>query len=111
MITLAAYLVNRPPNASCWDGLRQNLALLSLRPVELLHEARLTSGSLVRVNDPLLGCSVQSAYHLDDFRARHLSFLLGDELLRLGEAGLDGTAHCLIARPPSLHVSQLRQLT
>ncbi len=93
MITLAAYLVNRPPDASCWDGLSQTLALAFLCPVELLHEARLPSGSLIGMYDSLLGCSVKSAYYLDHFRAGCLSFLLGDELLSLGEASLDSAAH------------------
>jgi len=93
MITPAAYLVNRPPNVLCWDGLSQTLALAFLRPVELLHEARLPSGSLIGVYDALLGCSVESAYYLDDFRAGRLRFLLGDELLSLGEASLDGAAY------------------
>ena len=111
MITLAAYLVNRPPNASCWDGLRQTLTLAFLCPVELLHEARLASGSLIGMYDSLLGCPVQGAYYLDYFRAGRLSFLLGDELLCFGEASLDSATHRLVAHPSSLHITQLRQLT
>ena len=108
---LAAYLVNRPPNVSLTDGLRQNQILTFLWLAQLLHEARLAPGSLIGVDNSLLGCSVQGAYYLDDFRAGRLSFLLRNELLRLGEASLDSATHRLVAHSPSLHIPQLRQLS